>query len=67
MPITIALGPNSLMTWRQAPHGAVGTCVGVYTTTARMARSPAEAAVKMAVRSAQLLKPYEAFSTLQPV
>jgi hypothetical protein len=57
IPITAACGPNSLITWRQAPHGIVGVGVGVKTTTASSVRSPAEAAVKMAVRSAQLHSP----------
>jgi len=57
MLITVAPGPNSLITWRHAPHGIVGVGVGVYTTTARILRSPAVAAVKTAVRSAQLQRP----------
>ena len=35
---TSASGPNSLITWRQAPQGAVGSDVGVKTTTARITR-----------------------------
>ncbi len=66
MPKTVASGPNSLITWRQAPHGIVGSVVGVYTTTARSERSPAVKAVKIAVRSAQLHSPYDAFSMLVP-
>ena len=33
--MTSASGPNSLITWRHAPHGAVGSDVGVNTITAR--------------------------------
>ncbi len=33
---TSASGPNSLITCRQAPQGAVGSGVGVKTTTARI-------------------------------
>ena len=42
------------MTWRQAPHGAVGSDVGVKTTTARITSGPAPRATawKMAFRSA---------------
>ena len=65
-PMTGASGPNSLITCRQAPQGIVGIGVGVYTTTARSFRSPADMAVKMADRSAQLHRPNEAFSILVP-
>ena len=38
--MTSASGPNSLMTCRQAPQGAVGSGVGVKTTTARIDQRP---------------------------
>src|SRR3972149_1106380 len=50
-----ARGPNSWMTWRQAPHGVFGFRVGVKTATATTFRSPAATALKMAVRSAPLV------------
>src|SRR5450830_1736799 len=63
-----SLPPNSKITWRQAPHGEIGSAVSP--VTASMAKSPGlqpcATALKNAVRSAQLHKPYAAFSTLQP-
>ncbi len=56
-----------MITWRHAPQGAVGDAVGVYTATALSDVSPAETAVKIADRSAQLQSPNEAFSTFVPV
>ena len=41
---TSASGPNSLITCRQAPQGAVGSDVGVKTTTARITTGPADLA-----------------------
>jgi len=59
-------GPNSFKTCRHAPHGGVREVVGVYTTTAVILDSPSDTALKTAVRSAQLVRPYEEFSTLHP-
>src|SRR5580704_4760101 len=56
------------MTWRHAPHGEHGTPWSLTTVTARISiLGPSCAtAEKIAVRSAQFVIPYEAFSTLQP-
>src|SRR5260370_16789875 len=56
------------MTCRQAPHGAHGTPWSLVTATARISmRGPnCATAENIAVLSAQLVIPYEAFSTLQP-
>src|SRR5581483_3942111 len=56
------------MTCRHAPHGAQGTSLAFTTVTALISMpGPSFAtAAKMAVRSAQLVSPYDAFSTLQP-
>src|SRR5437879_6178824 len=64
----IASGPNSEITWRQAPQGEQGTPLSLVTATARISiLGPNSAtAEKIAVRSAQLVIPYEAFSTLHP-
>ena len=61
-------GQNSLSAWRQAPQGEVGVSeVGVDTATARNAVWPRETAANRALRSAQLLRPKDLFSTLVPV
>src|SRR5439155_24190226 len=57
---------NSQMSWRHAPHGGVKASVSVTTAMASKPRSPSLIAVKMAMRSAQTVRPYVAFSTLQP-
>src|ERR1700719_91307 len=57
---------NSQMICRQAPHGGVSVSVSATTAMASKPRSPSEMALKMAVRSAQHVKPSVAFSTLQP-
>src|SRR6202030_3503259 len=57
---------NSQMSWRQAPHGDVSVAVSVTTAMASKPRSPSLMALKMATRSAQTVRPYVAFSTLQP-
>src|SRR4029077_4428999 len=58
---------NSQMIWRQAPQGGVRVSVSATTAMASNPRSPSETALKMAVRSAQQVRPRVAFSTLQPV
>ena len=67
--MTKAFSPNSAITWRQAPQGEQGTLLPLTTATARMTSLgdfvPATA-VKIAERSAQLVRPYDAFSTLHP-
>ena len=58
------------LTWRHAPHGEQATPRSFTTATARIRTClPPRAATaeKIAVRSAQLVSPYEAFSTLHPV
>ena len=59
--------PNSASTWRHAPHGGVVTPSGPLTATAAMRRAPASTAANTAVRSAQIVSPYDAFSTFAPV
>src|ERR1700722_16066375 len=56
------------MTCRQAPHGEQGTPWPLTTATARISSSGPSAATaeNIAVRSAQLVIPYEEFSTLHP-
>ncbi len=63
---TSTSGPNSASSWRQMPHGLDGSAVGVTTTQARIAVSPAATAPTTALRSAQIVAPYEADSTLHP-
>src|SRR5882672_11519810 len=57
---------NSQISWRQAPQGGVNVSVSVTTEIASKPRSPSLIALKMAIRSAQTVRPYVAFSTLQP-
>src|SRR6266446_10749731 len=57
---------NSQVSWRQAPEGGVNVSVSVTTEMASKPRSPSLIALKMAMRSAQTVRPYVAFSTLQP-
>ena len=61
------LPQNSHRIWRQAPQGGVSVSVSATTATRRNWRAPSETALKTATRSAQSVRPYEAFSTLQPV
>jgi hypothetical protein len=66
---TTASGPNSAITCRQAPQGEQGAPRRFTTATATIAgfRALAATAAKMALRSAQIVSPYDAFSTLHPV
>src|SRR5467141_267561 len=57
---------NSQISWRQAPQGGVNVSVSVTTEMASKPRSPSLMALKMAMRSSQTVRPYVAFSTLQP-
>src|SRR2546429_3954213 len=57
---------NSQINWRQAPQGGVNVSVSVTTEMASKPRSPSLMALKMAMRSAHTVRPYVAFSTLQP-
>ena len=57
--------PNSAINCRQAPQGVAS---GVAATAINVnSDSPSETALQIAVRSAQIASPYDAFSTLQPV
>ena len=62
---------NSLKTCKQAPHGIHGfvKSSSALPATAIMLKSwkPSETALKIAVRSAQLVRENEEFSILQPV
>ncbi len=62
----IRSGQNSAITWRQAPQGVTGVFESAMIAMASKSFSPAAKAVKMALRSAQLVKPNEMFSILQP-
>lgn len=55
---------NSANTCRQAPQGAWPPAVAI--ATARNVVCPAATAEPIATRSAQIVMPYDAFSTLQP-
>src|SRR5229473_2969661 len=57
---------NSQINWRQAPQGGVSVSVSVTTAMASKPRSPSLIALNMAMRSAQTVRPYVAFSTLHP-
>src|SRR6267378_427775 len=57
---------NSQMIWRQAPQGGVSVSVSVTTAMESNLSSPSLMALKMATRSAQRVRPYVAFSMLQP-
>src|SRR6266849_8426776 len=57
---------NSQTSCRQAPQGEVRASVSVTTAMASKPRSPSLMALKMAMRAAQTVRPYVAFSTLQP-
>src|SRR5258708_14571805 len=57
---------NSQINWRQAPQGGVNVSVSVTTEMASNPRSPSLIALKIAMRSAHTVRPYVAFSTLQP-
>ena len=48
---------NSQMIWRQAPHGGVGDSVSATTTIRVKARCPSDSALKIATRSAQIVRP----------
>ena len=63
--ITISsFGANSARTWRQAPQGV--TPVRLTTAMAVNSFSPAATAAPTATRSAQFVRPNDAFSTFTP-
>src|SRR5574338_898781 len=66
IPSTGRSAPNSDRTWRQAPHGAAGGSMSLTITIRRKRLLPCVTAVATAARSAQMVSPYDAFSTLQP-
>ena len=49
--------PNSHSTWRHAPHGVVGWSVSATTAMRVNERCPSESALKMATRSAHIVRP----------
>jgi len=59
-------GANSTSTCRHNPQGGVGSVASVATTSRENERTPAATAEATAPRSAQMVPPYEAFSTLHP-
>src|SRR5258708_6907509 len=52
---------------RHGPHGGVGALVSATTAIIVKSRFPSESALSSATRSAQTVRPYDAFSTLHPV
>ncbi len=48
---------NSQMIWRQAPQGGVGAAVSATTAMRVNDRWPSESALKIATRSAQMVRP----------
>src|SRR5690606_19721934 len=64
---TVAWGASSARTWRHAPQGATGSGPSVTSASATRPRIPRATAENTATRSAQTVRPYEAFSTLHPV
>jgi len=60
-------GANSASTCRQIPQGAAGMDPSVAITSDVKRRSPSPIADSTAARSAQIVAPKDAFSTLQPV
>ena len=66
--ITTGMSPvNSQRIWRHAPQGGVGSSAPVTTAIPLNCRTPSESAFQTATRSAQTVRPYVEFSTLQPV
>src|SRR5689334_21026689 len=59
-------GANSASAWRQAPQGG-HDLASACTATASNRRMPSATAAKRAPRSAHIVTPYEAFSTLTPM
>src|SRR5207249_260682 len=64
--ITWRSSPNSASSWRHAPHGDAGGSTSVATTMRLNPRAPSAIAAPIAIRSAQMVSPYEALSTLAP-
>src|SRR5439155_926690 len=64
--ITWRSSPNSASNWRQAPHGDAGGSTSVATTMRLNPRAPSATAAPIAIRSAQIVSPYEALSTFAP-
>ncbi len=64
---TSSSGLNSASTCRHAPHGKTGSGKSVTIAIAASSLSPPATAAATALRSAQIVRPSETFSTLQPV
>src|SRR2546423_6593908 len=64
---TFISGLNSARTCRQAPHGNAGFLEFVTMPIATKSFSPAAIAAATADRSAQIVRPNDTFSTLQPL
>ena len=57
--------PNSISAWRHAPHGEIGRLPPTI-ANATNSFSPAVMAPAIALRSAQIVNPYDALSMLHP-
>ena len=55
--ITSILGPNSIITYRQLPHGAINSSKFANTMIALNLENPSLTALKIAVLSAQIVSP----------
>src|SRR5712691_8821204 len=64
--ITWRSSPNSASSWRHAPQGDAGGSTSVATTMRLNPRAPSAMAAPIAIRSAQIVRPYEALSTFAP-
>src|SRR4051812_16711504 len=65
---TTSMSPqNSHRICRQDPQGGVSTSVSAATAIRRNLREPSDMALNTATRSAHIVRPYVAFSMLQPV
>jgi hypothetical protein len=65
--ITFISLENSLRTCLQAPQGEAGGLAVVETTMVSNNLSPDDTAAATALRSAQIVRPYDLFSTFEPV
>jgi hypothetical protein len=65
--ITFMSLENSLRTCLHAPHGETGGLTAVEITIVLNDLSPDDTAAATALRSAQIVKPYDLFSTFEPV
>jgi hypothetical protein len=65
--VTLRSGANSLIVWRQDPHGGAGSSDSLAIAISSNSRIPLATAADTATRSAHKASPYAAFSTLHPV